>query len=252
MTEALKGIQYTFFGNVHPERCNVSISEVRAKVGNLGDEIHGEMRYYISFSQITAIFICEKPVANVYSLKNYVEDAIRVALDALGYVLACGYDLEVTEMIDSVGNAPIVFGVGIPAVEKVAEKAGVSFEAILRLFADSKGGYLQRCLADLREAIRAPKDTGFFCYRAIESLRQFFVREKAVKDDKASWEILRSELGVDKADIDFVKDFADPVRHGDSAVISDAQRAKTFQLTWGVVNKFINYGNAGYKKAPEV
>ena len=248
MAQVTNDVQYTFFGKVHPERCNVSITEIRAKVGAPGDEIHGELRYYISLSQVTATFVCEKPVANVYTLRNYVEDAIRVALDALGYTLACGYDLEVTEMIDSLGNRPIVFGVGIPAVENAAAQGGVSFEAIMSLFADARGAYLQRCLADLREAIRIPKDTGFFCYRAIESLRQFFLRDKAAKDEKSSWKILRSELGVDRADIDAVKALADPVRHGDSAGISDDQRAKTFQLTWGIVNKFVKYGNAGYKK----
>lgn len=247
MADIANEVQYTFFGKVHPERCNVSITEVRAKVGSPGDEINGELRYYISLCQVTAIFICEKPVPNVYTLKNYVEDAIRIALDALGYTLACGYDLEVTEMIDSLGNRPIVFGVGIPAIEKAASDAGVSFECIMEVFKDVRGGYLQRCLADLREAIRAPKDTGFFCYRAIESLRQFFFREKGAQDDRSSWEMLRSELGVDRADIDAIKKLSDPVRHGDSVAIGDDQRAKTFVLTWGIVNKFVKYANAGYQ-----
>ncbi|MEO6697704.1 MAG: hypothetical protein ABIN45_06870 [Gammaproteobacteria bacterium] len=185
MTEVTMAVQYTFFGKVHPERCNVSIPEVRAKVGTLGDEIHGELRYYISCSQATATFVCEKPVANVYTLKNNVEGSIRAALDALGYALACGYDLEVTEVIDSLGNTPIVFGVNIPAVEKAAAESGVTFEVIMNLFGDARGEYLQRCLSDLREAIRAPKDTGFFCYRAIESLRQFFRHENRATDDNS-------------------------------------------------------------------
>jgi hypothetical protein len=242
-----KKLQYTFFGKVYPERCNVSITEIRAKVATPGDEINGELRYYISLSQVTATFVCEKPVANVYTLKNYVEDAIRVALDALGYTMACGYDLEVTEMIDSLGNRPIVFGVGITAKEKAASDAGVSFEDIMEVFKDVRGGYLQLSLGDLREAIRVPKDTGFFCYRAIESLRQFFLREKGAKDEKSSWEMLRSELRVDRADINAIKKLADPVRHGDSVAISDAQRAKTFIRTWGIVNKFVKYANAGYQ-----
>jgi hypothetical protein len=249
MTEVSNKAQYTFFGKVHPERCNVSITEVRAEVETPGGEINGELRYYISLSQVTATFVCDKPVPNVFTLKNYVEDAIRVALDALGYTLACGYDLEVTEVIDSMGNCPIVFGIGIPAIERAASDAGVTFESIMKVFKDAKGGYLQRCLADLREAIRVPKDTGFFCYRAIESLRQFFLREKGAKDDKASWEMLRSELAVDRADIETIKQMADPVRHGDSAAISGDQRAKTFALTWSIVNSFVKYANAGYKKS---
>jgi hypothetical protein len=248
MTEIAKGVQYTFFGKVHPERTNVSIPEVRARLGVHGDEIYGELRYYISLSQVTATFVCEEPLPNVFTLKNSIEDAIRVALDALGYTLACGYDLDVTQMMDSLGNRPVVFGVGIPAIEKAASDAGVSYGIIMELFKDARGGYLQRCLADLREAIRVPKDTGFFCFRAIESLRQFFLRERGAKDDKSSWEMLRSELAVDRADIDAIQTLADPVRHGGSVAVSDAQRAKTFALTWGIVNKFVKYGNAGYKK----
>lgn len=242
-------VQYTFSGKVHPERANVSIADVRAQLKASGGEIDGELRYYIALSQVTATFVCEKAVPNVWTLKNYVEDAIRVALDGLGYTLGCGYDLEVTSMIDSLGNRPVVFGVGIPAVEKTAAEAGVKFEHIMDVFKDAAGGYLQHCLADLREAIRVPKDTGFFCYRAIESLRQFFVHEKGAKDDKASWEMLRAELDVNRADIDTIKRFADPARHGHSAEITDDQRANVFSLTWGIVNKFIKYANAGYLKS---
>lgn len=242
-------MQYTFFGKVYPERCNVSIQEIRAQVGVQGDEIYGDLRYYISLSQVTAIFVCEKPVANIYTLKNFIEDAIRIALDALGYTLACGYDLEVTQMIDSLGSTPTVFGVNIPAVEKAAGEAAVSFGNIMSLFKDAKGGYLQHCLADLREAIRIPKDTGFFCYRAIEVLKVYFLHEKGAADDKSSWEMLRSELNVERVDIDAIKTIADPARHGDSSTITDEQRAKTFVLTWAIVNKFIKYANAGYKKS---
>lgn len=173
---------------------------------------------------------------------------IRVALDALGYTLACGYDLEIIQMVDSVGNPPVVFGVGIPAIEKSTASAGIKFENIVSIFGDRRGQYLSRCLADLREAIRAPKDTGFFYYRGIESLRQFFLQEMKAKDDKVSWELLRSELAVDREEIETVKGLADPIRHGAGGGISDSERANVFTLTWNIVNKFIKYANAGYRK----
>lgn len=248
MTDPMSIVQYTFFGKVHPERCNVSIAELHAQVQSLDGDVDGVVHHFISLSQVTAIVVCSKPVKNIYTLKNIVENAIRVSLDALGYTLACGYDLEIIQMIDSVGNPPIVFGVGIPAIENSAANAGVRFENIVSIFADRKGQYLQRCLADLREAIRAPKDTGFFCYRGIESLRQFFLQEKQAKDDRESWELLRSELTVDRAEIETIKGFADPIRHGGGGGISDAERANVFTMTWSIVNKFIKYANAGYLK----
>jgi hypothetical protein len=249
METACASVHYTFFGKVHPERCNVSIPELRAIVGELGAEISGELRYWISLSQVTATFVCANQGPNVYTLKNYVEDVIRVALDALGYTLGCGYDLEVTQMIDSMGNPPVVFGVGVPIIERAAGEEAVTFDLIVRLFNDTRGGYLQHCLADLREAIRVPKDTGFFCYRAIESLKQFFLIEGRAKDEKEAWEMLRSELEVERSALDTIKVLADPARHGNSQSVSDAQRAAAFTTTWDVVNKFLKYGNAGYKKA---
>lgn len=241
-------VQYTFFGKVYPERCNVSITELRAQVKSLDGDVDGVVRYSISLSQVTATFAGGRPVQNIYTLKNTVEDVIRVALDALGYTLACGYDLEIIQMIDSVENPPVVFGVGVPAIENSAARGGVKFENIVSIFGDRKGQYLQRCLADLREAIRVPKDTGFFCYRGIESLRQFFLQEMKAKDDKASWELLRSELAVGREEIETIKGFADPIRHGGSGGISDSERANVFTLTWNIVNKFITYANAGYQK----
>jgi hypothetical protein len=242
-------VQYTFFGKVYPERCNVSIVELHAQVKSLDGDVDGVVRYFISLSQVTATFVGDRPVQNIYTLKNTVEDVIRVALDALGYTLACGYDLEINQVIDSVGNPPVVFGVGISAIENSAARAGVKFENIVSIFGDRKRQYLQRCLADLREAIRVPKDTGFFCYRGIESLRQFFLQVMKAKDDKVSWELLRSELAVDRVGIETIKGFADPIRHGGGGGISDSERANVFILTWNIVNKFIKYANAGYQKA---
>ena len=65
------------------------------------DQVDGVLRYYISLSQVTATFITDNPVGNIHTLKNAVEDAVRIALDALGYTLACGYDLEIIQVIDS-------------------------------------------------------------------------------------------------------------------------------------------------------
>jgi hypothetical protein len=247
VTEVSKNLQYIFFGKVHPERCLVSIPELRIRVVTEDREIDGDLVFYVSLSQIIAIFSCDRLVQNYLTLKNSVEDLIRTAIDALGYTNGCGYDIEIIEIIDSLGNSPTVFGVGIPAIRDSAKEAGVTFQNVMDVFRDPRGWRLKRCLADLREAIRVPQDTGFFCYRGIESLRQFFKQEKETKDDKQSWEILRTELGVDRSDLDEIKKWADPLRHGDSVAISDAMRASVFRRTWSIVNKFIKYANAGYK-----
>jgi hypothetical protein len=61
----------------------------------------------------------------------------------------------------------------------------------------------------------------------------------------------RSGLGVNKATIDYVKQFADPVRHGAPKPISDAERAEVFRKTWSVVDRFIDFAARGYSAAKE-
>ena len=88
--------------------------------------------------------------------------------------------------------------------------------------------------------MKSPNDTGFFCYRAIESLKQGFAGRMSLEPDKA-WEAFRSAYDIDKNDIMLVKGFADAARHGNArdASISDSDRAKVFTTTWKVINKYI-------------
>jgi len=238
--------QYTFFGVVHPERANVNISKVVFQIVAKDAGLDGTLTMWIQTSQITAQFVPNEKVSDPYTLKNYVEDSVRAAVDALGYHNGCGYDIEIIQMVDSHGSQPIIFGVGISVLEGVTEDAGIELSDIFSLFRDRRGTYLQRCFADLREAIRSPMDTGFFCYRGIEGLQQFFRVEKNLKDKEEAWECFREELNVNRSTINYVKQLADPRRHGGAVYVSDSDRSEIFVKTWDIVNKFIAYAQQGY------
>lgn len=241
-------MQYPFFGVVHPERAIVSILQLRMDIAAPSANLTGHLSVTVALSQITAVFKTDTPIDNPFTLKNYIEDFIRAIIDALGYAKGCGYDVEIIQMVDDVGNQPLVFGVGIPILAVSDEKSGQVFSDIVQLYVDERGTNLQRCLADLREAIRSPKDTGFFCYRAIESLRDYFTGAKHLSTDRQSWEILRDELGIERQDIDYIKRFADPLRHGSTKSMNDSERAQILRITWTVVDKYIAYAGQGYQK----
>jgi len=219
-----------FFGKVFPERANVSIAPSMLSLKAEDAGIMGELKISISLSQITAVFKSEQTIADFYTLKNYIEDAIRLEVDALGYLLGCGYDIEITSMVDSLDNR-IVFGVGVPILQKDSTSRVNKFDIVMQIYQNPKGDYLRRCLADLREAIRSPKDTGFFCYRGIESLRQYFLKESGAKNDGESWIKLRDKLNIDREHIEYIKQYADPVRHGDAIFVSDEDRGKILTIT---------------------
>jgi hypothetical protein len=240
--------RYTFTGVLHPERAAVTISTVVQKLSYPDDGIVGTLTSNICVSQIISGFETPSLVPNVFTLKNIVSDAVRVEVDAAGFLYGHGYDVEIVHVVRPDSMDSLVFGVDIPALKPDADMTA-RFNEVMRLFDDPRGAYLQRCFGDLREAIRSPRDTGFFCYRAIESLRQSFVVEAGAKDDKASWETLRSTLSVGRAEIDYIKGFADAPRHGAARGISDAERASIFRKTWLIVHSFIDFALAGYGRA---
>ncbi|PKL57827.1 MAG: hypothetical protein CVV34_05495 [Methanomicrobiales archaeon HGW-Methanomicrobiales-5] len=246
---------YFFFGKVMPERANVNISPLMGEMKNFNGEKIGEMKTSILVSQITAQITQNTQIQKydeLLTIKNALEDAIRVQLDVLGYTNSCGYDIEITQVTD-ISGAVRVFGVNVDNTDQFPLKRPKNFSEIMPLFSTETGEYLRLSLSDLREAIRSPKDTGFFCYRSIECLRQYFVDANKLnnqkdKDRQKSWEILRSELDVDRQKIDFIKLYAGPVRHGGKKQYSAEEGKKMLDMTWEILDKYIIFACNGYKK----
>lgn len=253
LNSSLMNFKYVFYGKVHPERADVNVFKpIKYTIKIPYFNISGTMEVNILCSQITAILSMSKPIDDIGTIKCTIEGLIKQQIDALGFCLGCGYDAEIIGVVNPLNaGETIVFGVNIPVLEAQKERRMQKLEGLVSLLSTGKGLYLQLCLSDLREAIRSTRDTGFFCYRAVESLRQHFVIEKGIKKDGVSWEKLRCELGVEREIIDFIKEFADPVRHGYIIEIPPSERADILSKTWDVVDKFIEYGLNGYKQLHE-
>ena len=88
-------------------------------------------------------------------------------------------------------------------------------------------------------AMDAPHETGFYCYRAIESIRQKFHTENRGKGQ--SWQVMRETLEIEEDNIRFVKGFADSRRHGDIVDVPGQTRKEILHLTWDMIWKFINH-----------
>jgi hypothetical protein len=85
---------------------------------------------------------------------------------------------------------------------------------------------IRYAIADAQRAIELPDDTAFYCYRAIESLRLLFLvgdedRGRARAD---SWGSLRSELNLERPELEAIKKLADKRRHGGPVLLSEEDR----------------------------
>lgn len=238
--------KYTFFGKVLPERADIHVGPFQGELK--AQAFEGEFCVWVSYSQVTATFSSNKLVDDTNTLKNVMEHIVRSGVDTLGFAVGCGYDVEITSLSDVEGKPPVVYGVFASAIQNRYSDVAATVTHIFELFQDPRGAYLQRCLADLRQAIRVVSDSGFHCYRAIESLRQFFRIERNVQDDAQSWEAFRNEVNVNRTDIDFVKGFADPRRHGGTQPITSSDRDKILETTWNIVDKYVAYARNHYSK----
>jgi hypothetical protein len=244
-------VTYTFNGKVLPERTIVSIPTLKLEAYHQDAGIRFESIISISLSQISVLVeVKEKPeLLDLYTLKNVIEDTVRSVVDAFGYLTGRGYDVEITSSTDQNGMQA-VFGVGIPELEEEGKhnERPLTLEKIMDNL--GKSVFLAPALADLREAIRSAH-TGFFCYRAIESLRQHFRQPNDNDDKKPSWERLRTSLRIDKTWIDGVKKYADSQRHGENTFVSGQERVRIMQRTWKIVDRFLIYLESGSNTLPE-
>jgi len=250
---SLNDFQYIFYGKVHPERAGAGFYQpVKHLIHIPYLDMSGTLEINIICSQISAILSVSKPVEDIWMIKSSIELLIKQQVDVLGYCLGCGYNIEIIGSLNPSNiYESVVFGVGVPVLEAESKRRMQKSEGMLFLLNTDIGWYLRLCLNDLREAIRSPKDMGFFCYRGIESLKQYFQIEKEIPNDKRAWEVLRSELSIEKKDIDFIKGFADHVRHGGLQEIYPDDGSKILTTTWGIVDNFIEYGLDRYKPLNE-
>ncbi|NQT31601.1 MAG: hypothetical protein HQ588_04630 [Deltaproteobacteria bacterium] len=240
---------YIFTGKVMPERANVNIDAMIVKIKAVDAGFSGEAVVSVSCSQISVKFDTTDINISLSTLKNYVEDLVRVLVDAYGYLSGRGYDVEVTSVIDPNGKQT-VFGVGIEELEKAKNERPLSFQDIV-LSVIPKSPHFRPALGDLREAIRSPSDTGFFCYRAVECVRQHFVINEDNNQSEPSWKRLRDTLRIDRSWISPLERFSVPQRHGASSYMSKEDRVLLMQRTWKVIDRFCVYVNRGFKQLPE-
>ncbi|MGH6661855.1 MAG: hypothetical protein ACREB6_09955, partial [Rhodospirillales bacterium] len=160
-----------------------------------------------------------------------------------------GYDVDIVSGYFEQTNENEIFGIsGYLFSEQERNQRHKSFGPSLRHI---DLPYVMSALADLREAIRMPVETGFFARRAIESVMQAFKEDSNAKDDEAAWESMRTNLNLDKSWLLKLKPVADDRRHGKPTMISWEQRLDAMKRAWLVLDRYFEYLNRSKNPLPK-
>lgn len=233
---------YVFAGKVLPERESTGITiidfETTAKEEESG--LTFNVKVSIIKSQILAAVSTE--TADILTLRNYVDQVIRILLDSINYLRGYGLDIEITSVTDE-NNVHMVFGVDITRFAYKEQDIDADFHRLVGLA--SKSPHLRLALSNLRDAIRRPSDTGFHSYRAIECIRQAFGEsdngEETKKEKEVSWKKMNDYLQIEGAFSKHLTSYANPQRHGWYKAMTQDERIDVMERARKIVDRFCIY-----------
>ncbi|WP_280248949.1 hypothetical protein [Nocardia abscessus] len=176
----------------------------------------------------------------LFPLWGETESVLRGLLDSLGFHVGAALEPQfLTGTIDT--RAAIGFMPRFPGVARGPEPhvSGEVMDHYAQLAAVNAN--IRHALADMRSALSLSDDTVFYCYRALESLREEFVDETDSRNnrEKRSWERLRAALDVDQEKAKELAALAKPRRHGGNPHVTHDDRVAWLKWTRDVVAKYI-------------
>jgi hypothetical protein len=233
---------YIFFGVVLPERAHLTL-QFSVNFSHLVSDGNGTAKVSILLNQ-TVVSIESEHEWDVFDLRNIVKNIVQNYLAMVGYLTGNAYDLEITRVLNQSRGVDYVFGIDIPCLAQ--RNKGINVQDSLLQLRDKTTGkngvFLNRCFADLVSSMKHADDTGFYCYRSIESLRHHCAALHGLTDaGKAQqWEKFREVSGATEAILRSIKLAADPLRHGEASGLSSQDRVKLLTDTWDVVDGYLS------------
>lgn len=200
-------MRYIVTGRVQPERAEIYFDRIEMGMGEKGKAVASCVA-----SQITVVL--ESDVIDGWiSAKIMAEDVASIIVGALGFSLGSGYSLELIQVTEEDGT-PHVFGVRPENPDLINET--LAFTSQIEIFNRAfplagRDIFFRLALRDYLQAINDVSDCATYCYRAVESIKSSF----SMKSGYDRWDEMHTALGTNRdAIISTIKEYADPVRHG--------------------------------------
>lgn len=230
--------KYKLTGKAYPESFHVPIESHVFNTEMSG--IKSKVTAQIDYTNVVSCFVESEAKWDPHELMGHIELVIQGTLNSISFV--SGITTEV--FINHVECHELNIDLSIEMDYQGVISSGVPQEFMSRAFllidlcTSEHGWHLTRALNEFRLALRHRLDAGFFCYRSIECLRVYCRDRYNLQKEKVQWEKLRDISGVDRTEIDEIKKFSDPNRHGDFQGISGQNRETILHSTRKIIDNF--------------
>jgi hypothetical protein len=233
---------YLLHGVVLPERAQMSL-QFALKFSHVASAVNADAKVSIVLNQ-AAVWVDSESQWDIFDLRNVVKNIVQGYLDMVGYLKGYAYQIEIVRVLNRSRRIDYVFGIDVPCVAERGKLVDLQ-DALPRLREKTvgpNGVFLRRCFSDLVSSMRNADDRGFYCYRAIESLRHHCaaVHGLSAAEKSKQWEKFREVSGCDEQTLRLIEAAADPLRHGDVSGSTSDDLAKLLMSTWNIVAGYLN------------
>jgi len=232
---------YLFIGTISPERAQLT-DQFTVEFRHVSSGASGRAKVSILLNQI-AVWVESGSELDIHTLRNIVRNLVGHHLAMLGYVRGFAYDFEVTRVLNSSLGIDYVFGIDIPCISEPRKEIDIrgSLSRLRPKVSGVNGVFIQRCFSDLVSALKYADDTGFYCYRAIESLRHHCaaVHGLSKAGKHTQWKKFRELSECEEGCLRSIKESADPLRHADVFGSISDDRVRLLKETWAVVDRYL-------------
>ena len=243
---------YVFLGSLLPAVDSKTVSVVlRSLHQDYDDGVTFDMDLDINGGYLAAQVRASG--VDVETLRNHVAISIEQFVDAASYMRGVALTVDLHAVIEPDGKLATI-GSQIKGLSALDHDMDSLLAVLTRPQPNPHTAYhLGRAIANVREAIRSPWDTGLFAYRAVESVRQLFVDKADSKKtrEKKSWERLRNALKVERGWFDDLLDWGEPQRHSEPMHMSGDERLRAIGMARMVISRFVAYASGGLQPLDE-
>jgi len=176
----------------------------------------------------------ERAITDLATFRNQITTICKSIYDAASFLNAVSISIELTSLLEVERNRFWTFEDKVSELLESASERPLETESFFTLAVVNE--YLRSALSDLNEAIISPNDTGFYCYRAVETLMQEF--KQPGEESKTAWPKFREALHVSQAWIEPLTDKSISNRHGELKGLSGKERVFLMKRAWTLVYRF--------------